>query len=37
LSVSATDTIHESSGEAIKQIGDIVMSMFAQYPVKART
>jgi len=36
-SVSATDTIHESSGKAIKQIGDIVMSMFAQYPVKART
>lgn len=36
-SASATDTIHESSSKAIKQIGDIVSSMFAQYPLKART
>lgn len=31
-SVSATDTLHEKSTKAIKQIGDIVEAMFTRYP-----
>jgi len=35
-SANASDTIHESTGKAIKQINNIVSAMFARYPTRVR-